>query len=193
MVKTVQSILSLILIGAVLAALCSCAYFAINVDPGDLNIDERDPKGEAPEDFSFSLVWGTYGISSYDSRTGKLVKTSDATDPSKYTTTLSLDKETVNGIYSLLVSLDLESYPSVYDPMNDPDSETQVASSPSQTIKLTVRSEELNKTVSCEGIAFAAGYDEKARDFLSAVAEIRDILTSTDEWKALPDYEFYYE
>ncbi len=34
---------------------------------------------EVPADFSFSLTWGCYGISSYDSRTGKLVKTTDAT------------------------------------------------------------------------------------------------------------------
>ena len=28
-----------------------------------------------PEDYSFSLTWGVYGVSSYDSSTGKLVKT----------------------------------------------------------------------------------------------------------------------
>ena len=31
--------------------------------------------------YSFSLTWNTYGISSYDSKTGTLIKTSDATNP----------------------------------------------------------------------------------------------------------------
>ena len=29
--------------------------------------------------------------------------------------------------------------------------------------------------------------------FLDVCKAIEDILTSTDEWKALPDYEFYYD
>ena len=40
---------------------------------------------EMPEDFSFSIVWDCYGISSYDSATGKLVKTNDTKNLAKYT------------------------------------------------------------------------------------------------------------
>ena len=40
-----------------------------------------------PTEFSFSLTWGTFGISSYDSATGKLVKTKDAPTPEAYITT----------------------------------------------------------------------------------------------------------
>ena len=43
--------------------------------------EEKILPDERPEDFSFSLIWGAYGTSSYDSRTGKLVKTTDATHP----------------------------------------------------------------------------------------------------------------
>ena len=39
-----------------------------------------------PEDFVVALTWDCYGISSYDSQTGKLVKTTDATNPDDYVT-----------------------------------------------------------------------------------------------------------
>ena len=48
---------------------------------------------ERPEDFSFSLIWGVYGTSSYNSRTGKLVKTTDATHPEDYVTYMHLSDE----------------------------------------------------------------------------------------------------
>jgi hypothetical protein len=35
--------------------------------------------------------------------------------------------------------------------------------------------------------------NKKARDFMRVQDEIVDILTSTEEWKALPDYEFGYD
>ena len=58
-----------------------------------------------PEDFSFSLVWNCYGISSYDSQTGKLVKTTDATNPKDYITYYQLTDEDKEYIYNLLVWL----------------------------------------------------------------------------------------
>ena len=44
-------------------------------------------------DYSFSLTWNTFGISSYDSKTGKLVKTKDAPNPEDYITTHFLTAE----------------------------------------------------------------------------------------------------
>ena len=51
-----------------------------------------------PEDFAFALTWNCYGVSSYDSQTGRLVKTTDATTPDDYVTYYQLtdqDKEYV--------------------------------------------------------------------------------------------------
>ena len=42
---------------------------------------------EIPDDFSFSIMWNTDGISSYDSKTGILIKDKYATNPNEYTTT----------------------------------------------------------------------------------------------------------
>ncbi len=40
--------------------------------------------------FSFSLTWGCYGVSSYDSKIGVLLNTTDATRPDDYITTYFL-------------------------------------------------------------------------------------------------------
>ena len=45
------------------------------------------------ESFSFSLVWNCYGVSSYDSETGRLIKTTDATNPEDYITHCELTED----------------------------------------------------------------------------------------------------
>ena len=154
-------------------------------------------EGEVPEDFSFSFVWNVYGISSYDSRTGKLVKTSDATHPEDYITELFLTDEQREAAWSLISALNLETYPAEYDPYNDPDAETQWQSYPNQTLILTLRAKGRETTVTCRDICLGGGdicgYDQKARNFLDACDSLEKLLQSTPEWKALPDYEFGYD
>lgn len=151
---------------------------------------------ELPADFSFRFVWGCYGISSYDSRTGELVKTTDATHPEDYVTTLELNEVQRAEIWRLLSALELETYPACYDPYNDPASDQWVDSEPKRDLILTLRAEGRETTVSCRGICLgdaATGYDERARSFLTACDKLTLLLTGTPEWAALPDYEFYYE
>ena len=148
---------------------------------------------ELVEDFQFSYTWGTYGISSYDSATGKLVKTTDATRPGDYETTLFLDEITMQEIYELLKELDLESYPDTYDPINAPDAEVIVLSEPSRTLILSVKKGEVTKTITCNDIAYMSeGYDKKSQAFLDACTRLEEILTTTKEWLELPEYEHLY-
>ena len=143
-----------------------------------------------PEDFSFSLVWNCYGISSYDSQTGKLVKTTDATNPKDYITYYQLTDEDKEYIYNLLVSLDVKSYPDIYDPKSG-------VSEPPMTLILTVRENGENgevKTITAENISLSfVSEDEKGQQFLSVCEEICKRLITTDEWKTLPAYEKLYE
>ena len=104
---------------------------------------------EMPEDFSFSLTWGTYGTSSYDSRTGKLVKTTDATHPEDYVNYLHLSDETLEYFYGLLRDLDIDDFPEEYDP--DP----FTMSTPSSALIITVRAEGKTKTVKVEDLAIS--------------------------------------
>ena len=151
---------------------------------------------EIPEDYSFSLTWGVNGISSYDSSTGKLVKTSDATKPEDYVTTYKLTEEEQEEIKELLNDLDLKDYPNEYDPFNKPNSDKKVMTCPSQDIILMVNFGDEIVEINAIDIALAdaeSGYNRDARDFLKSVEKIIDILVATDEWKALPEYEFYYD
>lgn len=152
------------------------------------NIKKSETNMGALEDFSFSLTWGCYGISSYDSETGKLVKTKDATYPEDYITNYKLTDEELEKIYELIKDLDVETYPNLYNP-----NEGEM-SSPSMTLILVVCDGEEEKMIAAKDIAlsFDSG-DRKGQKFLDTCETIRDILMETEEWKALPDYEFYYD
>ncbi|MDE6723735.1 MAG: hypothetical protein K2J55_06010, partial [Eubacterium sp.] len=141
------------------------------------------------DSFSFSLTWGCYGVSSYDSKTGKLVKTTDATNPQDYVTTYRLTKEQKQMIYSYILTLKLTDYPNKYNPHKN-----GVASNPPMTLILSVNTDTVKKTITAEDIAYtfeADNYD--GQQFLDVCKAIQDILTSTEEWKSLPEYEFYYD
>ncbi|MDE5995971.1 MAG: hypothetical protein K2G56_03545 [Eubacterium sp.] len=139
--------------------------------------------------FSFSLTWGCYGISSYDSKTGKLVKTTDATNPEDYVTTYWLTTEQKQTIYDLILNLNVTDYPDKYNP-----STNGLISSPSMTLILSVKSDTVQKTITAADIAYTYKADNReGQRFLSVCKAIEDILTSTEEWKSLPEYEFIYD
>jgi len=142
---------------------------------------------DMPDNLSFSLTWNIYGISSYDSATGRLVKTTNATNPEDYVTTLHLDGAQLFEIWELLLELDIKTYPDEYDPHGD------LTSLPSMTLILTLRDGDHVKTVRAEDIALSyKSNDPKGQKFLDTCKGIRDILTATEQWKALPAYEFFY-
>ena len=157
---------------------------------------EWNAEGIIPSDFCFRFAWGCYGISSYDSESGKLVKTTDATHPEDYVTTHALTQEEQADTWRLLSALRLEDYPAVYDPYNAPNTAQRVTSEPSRDLILSVWANVTGYSVSCREICLGGtirGYDEQARAFLAACDKLERLLTGTPEWKALPDYEFYYE
>ena len=171
----VRSIIVLILTFTFVLSLTACQ------DSGNKELNGK-------EEFSFSLTWGCYGISSYDSKTGKLVKTTDATNPEDYVTYYTLSDKEQEQIYELISNLNVKDYPDVYDPNE------KVKSKPSMDLVLTVCMDGNVKTISAKNIAYAyESLSFKGQKFLSACREIQDILTSTEEWKALPDYEHYYD
>ena len=150
----------------------------------------QEPAGNStavPDDFSFALTWNVFGISSYDSQTGKLIKTTDATRPEDYVTYYKLTNEEKEYIYNLLTDLDVDSYPDIYDPQNG-------MSESDATLILTVRMNGKTKTIKAEHISlFFVSKDKKGQLFLDTCEAISNSLESTEEWKALPDYENLYE
>ena len=148
------------------------------------------PVGAMPDDFSFYVVWGVHGISSYYSDTGKLTKTTDTIDGNKdtFVASLMLDEETTERFYELISSLDLLSYPSEYDPGCG-------YSDPCANLVLSYTANGKTYTVKCYNISvdYRRSDNEKGQAFLDVINEITDYLVSTPEWKALPDYEMLYD
>ena len=142
----------------------------------------------ALDSFSFSLTWNCNGDSSYDSESGKLIKLKNTTNIEDYTTIYQLTDEQKQEIYDLIMELDVNSYPNVYDPY-----EGEVHTSPSRNLILSVKTDTIQKTIRAVGIAVEEkANNEKGQKFLDVCEAIRDILTSTDEWEALPE-GFLYE
>ncbi|MBR1758161.1 MAG: hypothetical protein IJ744_05455 [Lachnospiraceae bacterium] len=158
---------------------------------GYLVITDDHPDG-LPK-FEFSLTWGVYGISSYDSVSGKLVKTKDATHPEEYVTTHMLTTEERTKVWQSLMSMSYESLPKDYDPCEG------LKSEPSETILLHVEVEGKTYDVQCKNIALMTQDELKnvssnaGRDFFRGIWQICSLLQQTEEWQALPEYEFLYD
>ena len=141
----------------------------------------------APADFCFTLVFDVYGIASYDSVTGRLVKTTDSAQPEKYVTSYFLTEEEKNEIYRRMLKINPENYPDDYDPCMH-------SSEPSRDIILHVKYGAVDKTITCKEIELLNHpKDEMGSAFLDTHDLIVGILKSSDEWKALPDFEVLYE
>jgi hypothetical protein len=110
------------------------------------------------------------------------VKDNKAKPAEDYVTTYTLNAWEKEYIYSLLMALNVESYPDFYEPTG--------ISMPYETIILTVCIGDVEKTINAGYVA--AGYnnykDEAAKAFLEVCDSISYILETTDEWNALPFY-----
>lgn len=135
----------------------------------------------APDTFSFSLTWGCYGTSTYDSRTGKLVKSTVTPNTEDFTAEYFLTEEELNYVYSLINSLGMNGYPDTYDPDNG-------LSEPSLTLILTARFIGSDKTVKAEDVSISGkSSNEMGQKFLDVCAAISELIENSEAWKALPE------
>ncbi len=141
------------------------------------------------EKFTFSLTWGVGFDSSYDSKTGTLIKTDKVINrsPEEYVTTFEYPN--IESLYEKVKMFALYQYPSTYDPYQDVTTSTD----PKTNYKLTID----DKTIEARNCPIIEGYPEgltwSGKRFLELVFEIRDTIQNSDEWKALPDYEVLYD
>lgn len=158
---------------------------------------EKTPEVQ-PQSFEFSITFGTHGTSSYDSKTGKLIRTKHSQNPEKYISEMTLSEENLNEITELINSLDIMSYPDKYSPsktsfVDDSGETVMVSQTPSEMIVLSVETAEFSKTVTCDTVFFEhVGKDEKAQKFLDTADAIEKIITETAEWKAFPELDFAF-
>ena len=144
-----------------------------------------------PADFSFILRWGVYGTSFYDSESGELLKSNAEPEREKYTTTLMLSDEQRRQAWESVANLDWEAYVTedgTYDP------NPGMMSAPSLTIELIVEENGKLHRILCPNVAIASDSPHKdGRALLTAVDALTDLLTSTPEWQALPDYTVEFD
>ena len=140
------------------------------------------------EKFTFSLTWGTGFDSSYESKTGTLIKAKKVIkrSPDEYVTTFEYPN--IKSLYEKVKMLPLYQYSSAYDPYEG----VMISTNPKTNYKLTID----DKTIEARDCPIIEGYPEgltwDGKRFLELVFEIRDTIQNSDEWKALPDYEVLY-
>ncbi len=138
-------------------------------------------------EFDFSLTWGIFGISSYDSKTGRLVKTDDVENVEDFTTTYFLTPQEKLTIYKTVRELDMVSYPEEYNPT------AGIGSDPYETLILSVEINATNIKITANEVALDDATSEEGQRFMDACDTISDILENTDEWKALPENPHLYD
>ena len=155
--------------------------------------------------FSFRIRWGVMGQSSFDSGTGVLIKTTNASDPDKFKTKLKLRREDLAELSELAAALDLSvipDAPETYEPYITEGIGWALAK-PANTLELTLCTEQGEKTILCKGSLSLMLWEEDTGEryepvgangeaFVTLVRRILGMIRSSKAWKALPEYEVLY-
>ena len=141
---------------------------------------------EREDDFSFTLVWGVWGKSSYNSKTGELVKSKYESNMQDFVTTLFLSDDQLDDIYSVLYDLKIHKY--------DEFKYNEFAhSNPGEYLNITVYTNDYCHEISTTSdINLDKTYSNKALKFKETIQYITNIIYQTDEWKSLPKEEKIY-
>ena len=169
-------------------ALCSCDSLAQSKDSSGSFRSAVPSFSVAQEDFYFVLTWGVQLDSSYDSRTGTLVKTKYVRErqPEEYITTYQYPN--INEIYERAKSINVYSYSDDYYPYEG----SSVMTSPSVDYVFEIN----DKTIASNDCPILNeipdDVTERGKKYLALVLAIKNTLITSDEWKAMPDPEILY-
>ena len=140
------------------------------------------------EDFYFVLTWGVQKDSSYDSRTGTLIKTKYVRErqPEEYIATYQYPN--INEIYEMAKSINVYSYADDYYPYEG----SSMATNPSVDYVFEIN----NKTITSEDCPMMStipdSVTKRGKQYLTLLFTIMNTLTNSEEWKAMPDSEILY-
>ena len=142
----------------------------------------------AQEDFYFALTWGVEKDASYDSRTGTLIKTKYVIErqPEEYIATYQYPN--INEIYEMAKSINVYSYPDEYYPYEG----CSMLTTPSVDYVFEIN----DKTITSENCPIfyeiPDSVTKRGKQYLKLIFTILKTLTSSEEWKAMPDPERLY-
>ena len=141
------------------------------------------------EDFYFVLTWGVGLDSSYDSRTGTLIKTKYVIErqPEEYIAIYQYPN--INEIYEMAKSINVYSYADDYDPYEG----CVILSEPSVDYVFEIN----DKTITSNDCPITSeipdSVTKKGKQYLTLIFAIKNTLVNSDEWKAMPDFEVLYD
>ena len=171
--------------------LCSCNSLSesINNSGSSTSSSSAVPSfSVAQEDFYFVLTWGVQKDSSYDSRTGTLIKTKYVRErqPEEYIATYQYPN--INEIYEMAKSINVYSYADDYYPYEG----SLVYTSPSVDYVFEIN----DKTIASNDCPILNeipdDVTERGKQYLALILTIINTLMNSDEWKAMPDPEILY-
>ena len=168
--------------------LCSCNSFTQSENNSGSSTSAFPSFSVAQEDFYFVLTWGVQLDSSYDSRTGTLIKTKYVRErqPEEYITTYQYAD--INEIYEMAKSINVHSYPDDYYPYEG----SSIQTTPSVDYVFEIN----DKTITSNDCPILNeipdGVTERGKKYLALVLTIKNSLITSDEWKAMPDPEILY-
>ena len=142
-----------------------------------------------PEDFYFVFTWGVQKDSSYDSRTGTLIKTKYVRkrQPEEYIATYQYPN--INEIYEMAKSINVYSYADEYYPYEG----SSIRTDPSVDYVFEIN----DKTITSEDCPIINqipdGITKRGKQYLTLIFLIKNTLINSDEWKAMPDPEVLYD
>ena len=140
------------------------------------------------EDFYFVFTWGVQLDSSYDSRTGTLIKTKYVRErqPEEYIATYQYPN--INEVYEMAKSINVYSYEDDYYPYEG----CSIRSNPSVDYVFEIN----DKTITSKDCPLLQevpnDVTKKGKQYLSLILTIKETLTNSDEWKAMPEFEVLY-
>ena len=144
---------------------------------------------EFDESFSIEITWGMVGDCYYNSSTGFLTKAKHSSEE-KYNTTYFLSDKEKERIFYEIKDLNIDKYPSKYE-VNP--KWIGISVTPCESLGLSVETNSYKKSVYVEDYVVEFGYEDKrAMNFVNTIKYIKNILTTTDSWRNLPELDFAY-
>ena len=135
-----------------------------------------------PEDFAFSITWGAFGSSYYNSETGELIKKQDE----QIQTTYFMDEEELEKVFNIFMYYKVHKLPEII-------MSGFYHADPPGKYEITLKYNEIEKVVSLPyGASLAETFGLNAKRFENALREVLAVIYESEEWKNLPPAKYLY-
>ena len=183
-----KSKIFLLLFSTICFALCSCNSLTQSEDNSGSSTSAALSFSVAQEDFYFVLTWGVQKDSSYDSRTGTLIKTKYVRERQPEEYIAAYQYPNINEIYEMAKSINVYSYADDYYPYEG----SLIMTSPSVNYVFEINDKIITSNDCPILNEIPDDVTERGKQYLALILTIRNTLMNSDEWKAMPDPEILY-